>query len=61
MAHYQGLLGRAIAAITGKAEEHGVQSLFKRGGTAITKDSFQGIDDFEVVAYLAIVDTGGHG
>ncbi|MAY74822.1 MAG: helicase [Phycisphaerae bacterium] len=61
MAHYQGLLGKAIAAITGKAEEHGVQSLFKRGGTAITKDSFQGIDDFEVVAYLAIVDTGGHG
>jgi len=25
------------------------------GGTVLSKDSFQGIDDFEVIAYLIIV------
>lgn len=58
MAHYQGLLARAVAGITGKAEEKGVESLFERGGTVISKDSFKGIDDFEVVAYLIIVNEG---
>lgn len=55
MTHYQGHLAKAITAITGKAEEKGVESLFQRGGTVLTKESFHGIDDFEVVAYLAIV------
>jgi hypothetical protein len=55
MSHYQGLLAKAVAAITGKAEEKGVESLFHRGGTVMTKESFQGIDDFEVIAYLVIV------
>lgn len=56
MSHYRNLLAKAVAAITGKAEEHGVESLFHRGGTAISKDSFRGIDDFEVIAYLVITD-----
>lgn len=55
MSHYQSLLAKAVAAITGKAEEKGVESLFHRGGTALTKESFQGIDDFEVVSYLIIL------
>ena len=54
MSHYQTLLAKAVTAITGKAEEKGVESLFQRGGTTLTKDSFQGIDDFEVVSYLII-------
>jgi SNF2 family DNA or RNA helicase len=54
MAHYQDLLSKAVAAITGKAEEHGVESLFQRGGTAISRDTFRGVNDFEVVAYLII-------
>jgi len=58
MSHYQGLLAKAVAAITGQAEEKGVESLFQRGGTVISKDSFQGIDDFEVVAYLIILAEG---
>jgi len=61
MSHYQGLLAKAIAAVTGKAEEKGVESLFRRGGTVLAKDSFQGINDFEVVAYLAIVDIDAEG
>jgi hypothetical protein len=56
MSHYRNLLGKAVAAITGKAEEYGVESLFHRGGTLINKDSFKGIDDFEVIAYLIILD-----
>ena len=54
MSHYQDLLAKAVAAITGKAEEKGVESLFHRGGTVLSKESFQGIDDFEVVSYLII-------
>ena len=57
MSHYQGLLAKAVAAITGKAEEKGVESLFQRGGTVLTNDSFRGIDDFEVVAYLVILES----
>jgi len=55
MAHYQSLLARAVGAITGKAEERGVESLFHRGGTTLSGSTFQGIDDFEVVAYLILV------
>jgi hypothetical protein len=55
MSHYQELLAKAVAAITGKSEEKGVESLFHRGGTALSKESFQGIDDFEVVSYLIIL------
>lgn len=58
MSHYQSLLGKAVFAITGKAEEHGVESLFQRGGTVLSKDSFRGIEDFEVVAYLIILGEG---
>ena len=55
MSKYQSLLAKAVAAITGKAEEKGVESLFHRGGTALTNESFRGIDDFEVVSYLIIL------
>ena len=61
MSHYQSLLARAVAGITGKAEEKGVESLFQRGGTVLSKDSFRGIDDFEVVAYLIILGKGVEG
>ncbi|WP_435103791.1 helicase-related protein [Arhodomonas sp. AD133] len=56
MAHYRELLARAVAAVTGKAEERGVESLFRPGGTVISRDSFQGMNDFEVVSYLIILD-----
>ncbi|MBK1718110.1 DUF6575 domain-containing protein [Thiocystis violacea] len=59
MAHYRGLLERAVAAISGKAEEKGVESLFQRGGTAMSRDSHRGLDDFEVVAYLAVLESEG--
>jgi len=55
MSLYQNLLAKAVGAITGKAEEKGVESLFQRGGTVLSQDSFRGIDDFEVVSYLIIL------
>lgn len=54
---YQELLGKAVAAVTGKTEEQGVASLFERGGTVLTRDTFRGVDDYEVVAWLAVLDS----
>lgn len=54
MSHYQFLLESAITSIIGKSEEKGVESLFSRGGTVLTKDSFKGMDDFEVIGYLIL-------
>ena len=58
MDHYRRLLERAVAAISGKADEKGVESLFHRGGTAMSRGSHRGVDDFEVVAYLAVLPGG---
>ncbi len=55
MAKYQDLLAKAIAALTGMAEERGVESLFHRGGTAVTRESFRGIEDFEIISWLVIL------
>ena len=54
MNHYRALLEKAVASIVGKSEEKGVESLFSRGGTNLTKDSFQGMEDFEVVSYMVV-------
>lgn len=56
MSHYCNLLSNAIVALTGAAEERGVESLFSPGGTVISKNSFKGIDDFEVVSYLILLN-----
>ena len=54
MSNYRELMDRAIESIVGKTEEKGVESLFARGGTALTKDHLKGGDDFEVVSFLVI-------
>lgn len=54
MSHYRALLESAVASVIGKSEEKGVESLFSRGGTNLTKDSFQGMEDFEVVSYMVV-------
>lgn len=58
ISHYQNLLSKAIQSLTGAAEERGIESLFSSGGTVISKDSFKGIDDFEVVSYLVLMSGG---
>jgi SNF2 family DNA or RNA helicase len=56
MGHYRELLATAIDSIVGKSEEKGTQSLFTRGGTVLTPTSSQGLDDFEVISYLILLD-----
>ncbi|WP_367885527.1 helicase-related protein [Pseudogemmatithrix spongiicola] len=49
------LLGAAVTSVVGKTEERAVASLFTPGGTHALEGEFAGIDDFEVVAFLAIL------
>jgi superfamily II DNA or RNA helicase len=51
---YQFLLEKAVESISGKAEEKGIESLFTRGGTNISRHTFKGLKDFEVVSYLVL-------
>ena len=51
----QDILAKAVASIIGKKEERAVASLFTPGGTNVKKGEFQGINDFEVVAFLVIL------
>ncbi len=51
----QQLLAAAIGSIVGKSEERAVASLFTPGGTHALRGEFAGSDDFEVVAWLAIL------
>ncbi|AGG05703.1 helicase-related protein [Dehalococcoides mccartyi] len=51
----RGLLSKAVASIVGKKEERSVASLFTPGGTHVMKGEVQGINDFEVVAFLVVL------
>jgi hypothetical protein len=55
MSAAQDLLAKAVASIVGKKEERAVASLFTPGGTRAMKGEFQGINDFEVVAFLVVL------
>jgi SNF2 family DNA or RNA helicase len=57
LGRYRDLLAKAVTSISGKAEEKGVETLFQRGGTVLSKNGFRGIEDFEVVAFLIVVDS----
>lgn len=53
--HYQSLLEVAVTNIAGKSEEKGVESLFNRGGTVLSQESSQSVNDFEVVSYMVLI------
>ncbi len=55
MSAAQDLLAKAVASIVGKKEERAIASLFTPGGTHAMKGEFQGINDFEVVAFLVVL------
>ncbi|MBV6482415.1 MAG: hypothetical protein DIKNOCCD_02158 [bacterium] len=55
----QRLLAAAVASVVGKSEERAVASLFSPGGTHALKGEFAGINDFEVIAWLAVLPEGG--
>lgn len=48
-------LASAVASITGRREERAVASLFSPGGTHARSGEFAGVDDFEVIAWMAIL------
>lgn len=54
----QQLLASAVASVVGKSEERAVESLFQPGGTHVFEGEFAGIQDFEVVAFLVILQGG---
>ncbi len=56
MEHYSALLQNAIEDLIGKKEEVGVMSLFSCGGTSMPKDNENGMEDFELVAFLILKD-----
>ena len=55
MVSIQKLLATAIASIVGQKEERAVASLFTPGGTYAIKGEFQGMNEFEVVAFLVVL------
>jgi hypothetical protein len=57
MSAAQKLLAAAVASIAGKSQERAVASLFNPGGTHAGKGEFAGMNDFEVVAFLVILET----
>ena len=59
MGPWQDLLAKGVGSIIGKKEERAVASLFSPGGTHAMKGEFSGINDFEVVAWLAVLPEDG--
>ena len=55
MRHYQRLLEKAIDAIVGQEQEQGIQTIFQRGGIRLAGDASRRLDDFEVVAFIALL------
>lgn len=56
MTKYSGLLTEAIRSMIDVTEERDVDSLFSPGHTTALVQSIAGLDDFELIAFLAIVD-----
>ncbi len=56
MVRYSDLLESSIVNLLNKKEDIGVVSLFSKGGTAMQKSLFDGIDDFELITFLVIKD-----
>lgn len=55
MSKYSDLLNKSITSIINVKEESDIDSLFRRGGTTMLKNDISGLDDFELIAFVAIV------
>ncbi|MFN8027110.1 MAG: helicase-related protein [Acidimicrobiia bacterium] len=55
MSHYSDLLTAAIRSLIQAADEDDIDSLFTGGRTSALAGAIKGLDDFELVAFLAIV------
>jgi hypothetical protein len=56
MDHYSSLLTAAIRSMIDGSEESDLDSLFTGGRTTALVQMISGLDDFELIAFLAIVD-----
>jgi hypothetical protein len=56
MGHYSQLLTDAIHSMIDVTEERDIDSLFTAGLTTALTQSIAGLDDFELIAFVAIVD-----
>lgn len=56
MSRYSDLLTDAIRSMVDLTEEGDIDSLFSEGATTALADSITGLDDFELLAFLAVVD-----
>lgn len=54
MGVYSDLLENAIDNLIGKKQEAGIASLFSKGGGIVSDETFDGIEDFELVSFLVI-------
>ena len=54
MSVYSELLENAIDNLIGKKQEAGIASLFSKGGGIIDNETFDGIEDFELVSFLIL-------
>lgn len=54
MSKYSALLQKSVESIIDIKEQADILSLFTPGGTTITKDSFKGLDDFELITMLIV-------
>lgn len=55
MTAYTKLLNETIKSIIEVREERDIDSLFSGGSTSVLEDSFSGLDDFELIAFLVVV------
>ncbi len=59
MEKYSELLTDAIRSMIESDEEKDIDSLFSAGPTTALEQKISGIDDFELIAFVAVVETSG--
>lgn len=55
MKKYSELLGQSISSIINLKEETDIDSLFRKGGTTMLVNDIQGLDDFELIAFMVVI------
>ncbi|OBG82614.1 helicase [Mycobacterium sp. E802] len=61
MSKYSELLTAAIRSMIEVTEERDIDSLFSDGATTALTQTIAGLDDFELIAFIAVVDASGAG
>ena len=54
MSTYSDLLNNTISSIIDTKEQSDIESLFSEGGTSFLENELNGLDDFELIAFVVI-------